>query len=71
MKSNAEISINNIYRLDGRVLGKAIPFGLQHVWRCLWQISADSHRDCGGWLRDEPDGCSDSERNVHCGELPR
>ena len=32
MKSNAEISINNIYRLDGRVpLGKAIPFGLQHV----------------------------------------
>ena len=32
MKSNAEVSINNIYRLDGRVpLGKAIPFGLQHV----------------------------------------
>ena len=27
-----ECSINNIYRLDGRVpLGKAIPFGLQHI----------------------------------------
>lgn len=32
MKSNSEISMNNIYRLDGRVpLEKAIPFGLQHV----------------------------------------
>ncbi|ADL04862.1 uracil-xanthine permease family protein [Lacrimispora saccharolytica] len=32
MKSNSEISMNNIYKLDGRVpLGKAIPFGLQHV----------------------------------------
>ena len=27
-----ESSIENIYRLDGRVpIGKAIPFGLQHV----------------------------------------
>lgn len=27
-----EASINNIYSLDGRVpLGKAIPFGLQHI----------------------------------------
>ena len=32
MKSNSENSMNNIYKLDGRVpLGKAIPFGLQHV----------------------------------------
>ncbi|WP_312446613.1 uracil-xanthine permease family protein [Lacrimispora sp.] len=32
MKSNSEISMNNIYKLDGRVpLEKAIPFGLQHV----------------------------------------
>lgn len=32
MNGNSEISMNNIYRLDGRVpLGKAIPFGLQHV----------------------------------------
>ena len=32
MKSNSEISMNNIFKLDGRVpLGKAIPFGLQHV----------------------------------------
>lgn len=29
---NNEASINNIYSLDGRVpLGKAIPFGLQHI----------------------------------------
>jgi len=32
MNSNANCSINNIYRLEGRVpLGKAIPFGLQHI----------------------------------------
>lgn len=32
MKSNSGISVNNIYKLDGRVpLEKAIPFGLQHV----------------------------------------
>lgn len=32
MKATQEASINNIYRLDGRVpLAKAIPFGLQHV----------------------------------------
>ena len=30
--SNAEVSVDNIYKLDGRVpVGKAIPFGLQHV----------------------------------------
>lgn len=28
----ADCSINNIYRLEGRVpIGKAIPFGLQHI----------------------------------------
>lgn len=27
-----DVSISNIYRLDGRVpIGKAIPFGLQHI----------------------------------------
>lgn len=32
MKENANCSINNIYKLDGRVpIGKAIPFGLQHI----------------------------------------
>ncbi|GLC81003.1 hypothetical protein [Lacrimispora brassicae] len=31
MKSNSENSVNNIYKLDGRVpLGKAIPFGSHH-----------------------------------------
>ena len=31
-RSRAPASVNNIYRLDGRVpVGKAIPFGLQHV----------------------------------------
>ena len=31
-KSNANVSIDNIYKLDGRVpVAKAIPFGLQHV----------------------------------------
>ena len=30
--SNKEKSVNNIYKLDGRVpVAKAIPFGLQHV----------------------------------------
>ena len=29
---NGQKNINNIYQLDGKVpLGKAIPFGLQHV----------------------------------------
>ena len=32
MNSNTNCSINNIYRLEGRVpIGKAIPFGLQHI----------------------------------------
>lgn len=32
MKENANCSISNIYILDGRVpIGKAIPFGLQHI----------------------------------------
>ena len=32
MKSNENVSVENIYKLDGRVpLGKAIPFGIQHV----------------------------------------
>lgn len=32
MKQNADCSINNIYKLEGRVpIGKAIPFGLQHI----------------------------------------
>ena len=32
MNSSANCSINNIYKLEGRVpLGKAIPFGLQHI----------------------------------------
>lgn len=32
MKENANGSISNIYKLDGRVpIGKAIPFGLQHI----------------------------------------
>ena len=31
-KSNASVSVDNIYKLDGRVpVAKAIPFGLQHV----------------------------------------
>ena len=31
-RSRAPASVSNIYRLDGRVpVGKAIPFGLQHV----------------------------------------
>lgn len=31
-RSRAPVSVSNIYRLDGRVpVGKAIPFGLQHV----------------------------------------
>ena len=30
--SDMEVSVDNIYQLDGRVpVGKAIPFGLQHV----------------------------------------
>ena len=30
--SNKDISVNNIYKLDGRVpIAKAIPFGLQHI----------------------------------------
>ena len=30
--ASADCSINNIYRLEGRVpIGKAIPFGLQHI----------------------------------------
>ena len=32
MNNSANCSINNIYKLEGRVpLGKAIPFGLQHI----------------------------------------
>lgn len=32
IKENANCSISNIYKLDGRVpIGKAIPFGLQHI----------------------------------------
>ena len=32
MKEDANCSISNIYKLDGRVpIGKAIPFGLQHI----------------------------------------
>lgn len=32
MNSNVNCSINNIYKLDGRVpLTKAVPFGLQHI----------------------------------------
>ena len=32
MKENANCSISHIYKLDGRVpIGKAIPFGLQHI----------------------------------------
>lgn len=32
MKENANCSISNIYKLDGQVpIGKAIPFGLQHI----------------------------------------
>ena len=32
MKENANCSISNIYKLDGRVpIGKVIPFGLQHI----------------------------------------
>ena len=32
MKENVDCSISNIYKLDGRVpIGKAIPFGLQHI----------------------------------------
>ena len=32
MNSNTNCSINNIYRLEGRVpIAKAIPFGLQHI----------------------------------------
>lgn len=32
MKENVNCSISNIYKLDGRVpIGKAIPFGLQHI----------------------------------------
>ena len=32
MKESANCSISNIYKLDGRVpIGKAIPFGLQHI----------------------------------------
>lgn len=32
MKQNGNISMSNIYRLDGRVpVGRAVPFGLQHV----------------------------------------
>ena len=32
MEKNQNSSIENIYRLDGRVpLGKAVPFGLQHI----------------------------------------
>ena len=32
MKENANCSISNIYKLDGRVpIGRAIPFGLQHI----------------------------------------
>lgn len=32
MGDNKNCSINNIYRLDGRVpIAKAIPFGLQHI----------------------------------------
>lgn len=31
-RSRAPASVDNIYRLNGRVpVGKAIPFGLQHV----------------------------------------
>ena len=32
MKQNRNVSMSNIYRLDGRVpVGRAVPFGLQHV----------------------------------------
>lgn len=32
MEKNQNSSIENIYKLDGRVpAGKAIPFGLQHI----------------------------------------
>lgn len=32
MKQNENVSMSNIYRLDGRVpVGRAVPFGLQHV----------------------------------------
>ena len=32
MNKNTDCSVNNIYKLDGRVpVGKAIPFGLQHI----------------------------------------
>ena len=32
MKENVNCSISNIYKLNGRVpIGKAIPFGLQHI----------------------------------------
>ena len=37
----ADVSTENIYRLNGRVpLKKAIPFGLQHVLPCLYQTLA-------------------------------
>ena len=42
-RSRAPASVDNIYRLDGRVpVGKAIPFGLQHVLPCSWQMSRPS-----------------------------
>ena len=32
MEKTKDVSMQNIYKLDGRVpLGRAIPFGLQHV----------------------------------------
>ena len=32
MEKSKDVSMQNIYKLDGRVpLGRAVPFGLQHV----------------------------------------
>lgn len=67
MKENVNCSISNIYKLDGRVpIGKAIPFGLQHILAMFVSNLADHHdRRCrkGTGYRSRAWYAS-SERNV-------
>ena len=46
--SSPDVSIDNIYRLDGRVpVAKAIPFGLQHVMAMFVSKLAPIAMVCG------------------------
>ena len=70
MNSNTNCSINNIYKLEGRVpIAKAISFGLQHILAMFVSNLAPITIIAGGCPAGPepgPDSHSASERNV-CG----